>query len=170
MRKVETHYLEYFWPMRHYLITCGSGAESNVVAVSFCMPVAKEPPMVACAIGRDMWSAELIDRHGEFVVNVPAQELRREVYYCGTHSGRDVDKFEGAGLTRAPARHAQAPIVAECVAHVECEVEDSLVVGDKVLFAGVVLDAYADEDVASGAREVEFASGAFPTSVYGTRF
>mgnify|MGYP001828814709 CR=1 FL=1 len=169
MKKVDTHHLEYFWPMRHYLVTCGGGADANIIAVSFCMPVAKEPPMVACSIGRDMLSADLVARSGEFVVNVPPWDLRREVYYCGTHSGREVDKFAETGLTPGPARRVAAPIVAECVAHVECKVEESLVVGDKVLFTGVVLDAYADEDVATGARKVEFASGAFPKSVYGTR-
>ncbi len=79
--------------------------------------------MVACAIGRTMYSAEIILQTGEFVINVPPQELKRQIYFCGFHSGRDVDKFKETGLTPLPARHVDVLIIAECVAHIECHVE-----------------------------------------------
>jgi len=123
MNKIDTEYLKYFWPMRHYLVTCGSSGLANIIAVSFCMPVSKEPSMVACAIGRTMYSAEIILQTGEFVINVPPQELKRQIYFCGFHSGRDVDKFKETGLTPLPARHVDVLIIAECVAHIECHVE-----------------------------------------------
>jgi len=50
--KTDAEYLEFMWPMRHFLITCGDIKEkSNIIALSFCMPVSKEPPLIACAIG-----------------------------------------------------------------------------------------------------------------------
>ena len=170
MRKVETEYLKYLWPMRNYLITCGSQGRANIIAVSFCMPVAKVPPMVACAIGKEMYSQELIAQSGEFVINVPTQDMKPQIYYCGFHSGRDVDKFEMTGLTQKRARHVQVPIIAECVAHLECHVQETLDTGDKRLFAAKVVDAYADEDVAQGRRQVQYPIGEFPEKVYGTRF
>jgi len=170
MNKLETEYLKYFWPMRHYLVTCGRGSRSNIIAVSFCMPVAKEPPTVACAIGQKMYSCELIRQTGEFVINVPTQEMTRQVYYCGTHSGRDCDKFRETGLTPLPARHISAPIIAECVAHIECRVTQSISTGDKRLFIAIVLDAYADEDVEQGRRTIEYAAGDFPHKIYGNRW
>ena len=70
--RVDVEYLEYLWPMRHYLITCGDiHSAANIIAVSFCMPVSKEPPMVACAIGKTAYSCDLIEHSGEFVINVP---------------------------------------------------------------------------------------------------
>jgi len=43
--KTAVEYLEFMWPMRHSLITCGDiEGKSNIIAVSFCMPVSKEPP------------------------------------------------------------------------------------------------------------------------------
>ncbi len=171
MSKVEVEYLEYLWPMRHYLVTCGVfPGQANIIAVSFCMPVSKAPPLIACAIGLGAYSRELIDKSGEFVVNVPTEEIRRQTYYCGYHSGRQVDKFQETGLTAQPARQVRAPIIAECVAHMECRVEQAVDAGDKRLFIGVVLDAYADDDVVQGRRTVEYGAGDFPRKVYGIRF
>jgi len=170
MHKIDTEYLKYFWPMRHYLVTCGSGKSANIIAISFCMPVSKEPPMVACGIGRTMYSAEIILQTGEFVINVPPQELKRQIYFCGSHSGRDVDKFNQTGLTPLAARHVHAPIIAECPAHMECRVAQTISTGDKYLFVATVVDAYADEDVEQGRRMVDYATGDFPKKVYGGRF
>lgn len=171
MRKTDVEYLEYMWPMRHFLITCSTiqGA-ANIIAVSFCMPVSKVPPMVACAIGHGTYSCGLIEQTREFVVNVPPQDLKRHIYYCGFHSGRQVNKFQETGLTPQPARSVNVPIITECVAHMECRVEQMTDTGDKRLFIGTVLEAYADEDLVHGLRTVEYAAGDFPRKIYGTRF
>jgi flavin reductase (DIM6/NTAB) family NADH-FMN oxidoreductase RutF len=170
MIKIPTEYLKYLWPMRHYLVTSGGPDQANIIAVSFCMPVAKEPPMLACAIGRRAYSSELIRASGELVVNVPTQGMKREIYYCGFHSGRDVDKFKETGLTPHPARLIAVPIIKECVAHLECRLDKTVGVGDKLLFVAAVIEAYADEDVEQGRRILEHAAGDFPVKVYGTRY
>ncbi len=171
MQKIDVEYLEYMWPMRHFLITCGVIQEKmNIIAVSFCMPVSNIPPMLACAIGQDMYSCELIDGTREFVVNVPPQELKRQIYYCGFHSGREADKFQETGLSPQAARSVNAPIIQECVAHIECRVEQMTDAGDKRLFIGRVLEAYADENLVQGLRTVKYAAGEFPRKIYGGRF
>lgn len=36
--------------------SCGDiEKKSNIIAVSFCMPVSKKPPLIACAVGRDTY-------------------------------------------------------------------------------------------------------------------
>jgi len=169
MNKTNTDYLKYFWPMRHYLVSCGCGERANIITVGFCMPVSKDPPMIACAIGQKMYSSELIQQTPEFVINVPTQEMNRQIYYCGFHSGRDVNKFKETGLTPHPSRNISPPVIRECVAHMECRVEQSLNCGDKILFIATVVGAYADEDVERGDRRVEYAAGGFPEKVYGVR-
>jgi len=169
MRDVE--YLEFLWPMRHYLVSCGeTDGRSNIIAVSFCMPVSKKPPLVACAISKVAYSTELMSVSREFVVNVPTSDLNRQIYFCGTHSGRDTDKFEQTGLTPRPARKLKAPIIKECVAFMECRVVNRVEVGDKVLFVGEVVEAYATDNAVSAKSGLRFAEGDFPHKVYGTRF
>jgi hypothetical protein len=122
--KIEVEYLQFMWPMRHFLITCGEmGRKSNIIAVSFCMPVSKEPPLIACAIGKEAYSCKLIESTKEFIVNVPPKELRPKIYYCSFHSGYQIDKFKETDLTPQPARkdcrlifrfHPSAPIYPRC--------------------------------------------------------
>jgi len=161
--KVDVEYLEFLWPLRTYLITCGDiASKANIIAVSFCMPAAGQPPQLVCSIGKPFYSHELIDRTGEFIVNVPPQSLKKEVYYCGSRSGRQVNKFAETGLTPLAAKRVKAPIIAECVAHMECIVVGKLDtkpydgedirpnIANKTLFLGEVVEAYADEDYALG--------------------
>ncbi|MHC1623026.1 MAG: flavin reductase family protein [Candidatus Methanospirareceae archaeon] len=169
--RTDVEYLEFLWPMRHYLITCGDiVSKANIIAVSLCMPVSKEPPLIACAIGRGAYSSTVIERTQEFVVNVPPKALEPQIYYCGFHSGYDVDKFKETGLTPQPARRVKAPIIAECVAWMECNVRQEIETGDKNLFVGEVIEAYADEALVTGERHIEYAHGGFPRKIYATRF
>lgn len=65
---------------------------------------------------------ELIKAAGEFTVSVPTKALlRKELAFAGTKSGRDLDKFNGHGLTAAPAQAVNAPIIDECGLHFECK-------------------------------------------------
>jgi len=169
--KIDVEYLEFMWPMRHFLITCGDiERKSNIIAVSFCMPVSKEPPLIACAIGRGAYSCKLIESTKEFIVNIPPSELKMKIYYCGFHSGYQVDKFKETGLTPQKARKIKAPIIDECVAFMECKVRQEIETGDKKLFIGEVIEAYADESLAKREMKVEYAKGDFPNKIYATRF
>ncbi len=182
--KVDVEYLEFLWPIKTYLITCGNmAAKANIVVVSFCMPAAGQPPQVACSIGKAFYSYELIEQTGEFIVNVPTKALQKAVYYCGTHSGRHVDKFKETGLTPLPARRLKAPIIVECIAHMECVVVGKLDtkpytnsdlkpnIANKTLFLGEVVEAYADEAYTEGELKTDCLSeGSFPHRVYGLRF
>ncbi len=60
-------------------------------------------------------------KNGSFTVSVPLHDMRKQLNFAGTKSGRDVDKFAGHGLTAAPAQAVNAPIVRECELQLECE-------------------------------------------------
>lgn len=169
--KTDVEYLQFMWPMRHFLITCGDlQKESNIISVSFCMPVSKVPPLIACAIGIESYSNKLIEKTKEFIVNIPSEELKTKIYYCGFHSGYQVNKFKETGLTPRPARKVHPPLIDECVAHMECIVKQEIRTGDKNLFIGMVIEAYAEESLIKGERKIGFAKGDFPSNIYATRF
>lgn len=169
--KEPAEYLKFMWPMRTFLVTCGETRDRpNIIAVSFCMPVSRKPPLLACAIGKETHSSGLIDRYGEFIVNVPTAEVWRKVFFCGSHSGATVDKFEETGFTPRRGLKVMAPIIEECVAHMECRLKERVETGEKYLYIGEVVEAYADNDVLSGEREVEYHYGEFPGQVYSIRF
>ncbi len=132
------------------LASCCDGNVRNIITLAWATPVSIEPPMVAIAVAPARFSHQLIERSGEFAINVPGSVLLPAVWYCGTHSGREGDKFDAAGLTGSDAASISAPLVAECFAHIECSITDSPTVGDHTLFVGEAVSARIEEDAFDG--------------------
>ncbi|UCE17967.1 MAG: flavin reductase family protein [Gemmatimonadota bacterium] len=129
------------------LITSQSGGRPNIMTAAWQTPVSKDPPLVAVSIAPGRYSHQLIEESREFVVNVPSHVLLKEVHGCGTVSGQEVDKFRKFGLTPEDAAHVGAPLIKECIAHLECRLYDSFGIGDHTLFVGQVLAASVEEDL-----------------------
>jgi flavin reductase (DIM6/NTAB) family NADH-FMN oxidoreductase RutF len=121
-------------------------AKCNIITLAWITPVSIDPPMLAIAVAPARFSHDLIVRSGEFVVNVPSPDLLDAVWYCGTKSGRDVDKFEGANLAQEEGAKVAAPLVAECFAHIECRVVDAPTAGDHTLFVGEAVAARVESE------------------------
>jgi flavin reductase (DIM6/NTAB) family NADH-FMN oxidoreductase RutF len=135
-------------PMHTFLISCvGKSGKPNITTLAWAMPTSKEPPLVAISIIPSHQSHTLIQESGEFIVNVPTLELLKAVYACGSLTGRSFDKFKKANLTPMPAKKVKPPAIRECIAHIECEVENQFSTGDHTVFVGRILEAYADAGV-----------------------
>jgi flavin reductase (DIM6/NTAB) family NADH-FMN oxidoreductase RutF len=67
--------------------------------------------------------------------------------FCGTKSGRNHDKFKEAGLTQLPGKKVKAPLIKECVGHLECKLHSQYITGDHMIFVGEIVEAYADKGV-----------------------
>lgn len=132
------------------LVSCSHDGKRNLITLAWTSPVSADPRLVAVAVAPGRFSHDLIRESREFVVNVPSSEILPAVWECGTVSGRDVDKFESAGLTAEQAQSVKAPLVAECFAHIECRVVAAPVLGDHTLFVGEVLAASAELEAFDG--------------------
>ena len=65
----------------------------------------------------------LIERGGYFTVSVPRPgELEKELEFCGTRSGRELDKVRELGLELVPGKAGPVPLLAQCDLHYECRV------------------------------------------------
>jgi flavin reductase (DIM6/NTAB) family NADH-FMN oxidoreductase RutF len=128
------------------LASCHHGGVRNIITLAWATPVSIDPPMLAIAVAPARFSHYLIEQSGEFVVNVPGEHLLPAVWYCGTRSGRDGDKFEASGLTASPAERVGAPLIEECFAHIECAVVDSPTEGDHTVFVGEVVSASVEAE------------------------
>ena len=79
-------------------------------------------PVFMALVRRQRHSWQMIADAGEFTLSVPTKNvLKDELLFAGTKSGRDYDKFNGHGITAAPAQKVNAPVVAECGIHFECK-------------------------------------------------
>jgi flavin reductase (DIM6/NTAB) family NADH-FMN oxidoreductase RutF len=139
------YYYRLLHPMHTVLISCvGKEGKPNITTIAWAMPTSIEPPLIAISVSPKRHSHKLIDETKEFTVNIPTLEILQAVYACGSLTGRSFDKFKKAGLTPIPGRKVKAPAIRECVAQLECVVDDQLITGDHTIFVGRIVDAYAD--------------------------
>ena len=143
-------------PRNTVLVSCiGKDGKANIVTLAWCMPTSINPPLVAISITPGKHSHRLIQESGEFVVNIPTMDIVKETLICGNVSGRTVNKFRRAKLTPIPAQKVRAPLIKECIAHLECRLSQQVTTGEQTLFVGEVLTASANEGVFTDVFDVK---------------
>ncbi len=125
----------------------------NVMAASWAMPLDFDPPKVVVVIDRNTLTRELVDASQEFALSVPPRALADTTLAVGSASGRSTDKWSQYGLSSIPASRIDAPLVAGCIAWLECRVLEERAVEQKYdLFIADVVAASADDRVFSAGR------------------
>lgn len=135
-------------PMHTVLVTCvGKASKPNVLTLAWAMPTSRDPALIAVSVAPSRYSHRLIGETKEFVVNLPTVEIVKETLACGRTSGKNTNKFDETELTPLPAKKVKAPIIKECVAHLECILHSQFKTGDHTIFVGKVVAAYANKGV-----------------------
>jgi flavin reductase (DIM6/NTAB) family NADH-FMN oxidoreductase RutF len=116
------------------LVSTAGKNRPNVMTMGFHMVVQHDPPLIGCIIGPWDYSYRALRESGECVIAIPTVDLARKVVDIGNCSGEDVDKFDKFKLTPLPARDVGAPLIAECLANIECRVADTALVDKYSLF------------------------------------
>jgi flavin reductase (DIM6/NTAB) family NADH-FMN oxidoreductase RutF len=137
------------------LITSRLGEKINVMTAAWQMPVSFKPMLVAVSIGHERFSHKLILEGREFVINIPHLEMIKEVLCCGTHSGKDKDKFDLCNLSPVKAQKVKIPLIKECIGNIECKLYVHYEAGDHTIFVGEVVAASVKEGIFDGHLKVE---------------
>lgn len=122
----------------------------NIITLAWQMPVSHNPPLSAISIAKSHFSHQLIEISKTFVINVPNVDLLKQVKFCGSVSGRYIDKFKESNLTPIPAKVVKSPLIKECIGHLECEVIEIHPAGDHTIFIGKIVAASANKDLFEG--------------------
>ena len=143
-------------PMHTVLVSCTEKTgKPNVLPLAWAMPTSRSPALVAVSVAPNRYSHGLIEETNEFVINLPTVDVFGETLTCGRTSGKNHDKFAETGLTPLPARKVKAPIIKECIAHLECKLHSQFKTGDHTVFIGEVVEAYANKDVFLDKYDIE---------------
>ncbi len=120
-------------------------------------------PVFIAYVRYSRYTYDLLDKAEDYTINVPKEgTLKKELAFCGTKSGRDIDKFKETELTLAPARKVQSPIIKECALQYECKMlykqtQEPALIDDAVkeryyptpdthiMFFGEIVDSYLTE-------------------------
>jgi len=136
------------YPLPAVLVTCGDvAAEKNAITLAWVGTAASEPPCLAIGVRPTRYSYGLIQRYGDFVVNLPRADQIPILEYCGAVSGRTEDKFAKAGITAVRSENVRAPMVAEFPVNIECKVKNRIALGSHDLFVAEVLGVHASPEV-----------------------
>jgi len=114
----------------------------NIMTMGWHMMLEFTPALFVTCISSGNHSHKMIRRSRQCVVNVPTLELIDTVVKIGNCSGSDIDKFKEFGLTAVKAERVKAPLIAECYASFECELDDDRLVAERDLFIWRVTKAH----------------------------
>jgi len=125
---------------------------SNAAPFSFVMPASCDPPLIAFASSPDHHTVKNILKAKDFVVNIPDQEVLKELWVCAKDFPAGVSEIKKAGLTEEKSTKVKSPGIKECFAHFECKLFKKYLVGDHLLIVGKILQAYVRDEYFSGGK------------------
>jgi len=117
------------------------GEKDNIITLAMCHVFSFRPPYIGVGIGSKRYSYGLFKGSKDFAVNIPDKKLLKATEICGSKSGRRVDKFEAAGLTREKAEKISSPLIEECPVNIECVKVNEVEAGDHTWFVGEIVAA-----------------------------
>lgn len=80
-------------------------------------------PMFVAYVRESRYTRELLDQNPEFTVNCPLDETSAKILgFCGTKSGRDIDKFKEMALHTEQPEAIGVPGICEFPLTLECKV------------------------------------------------
>ena len=132
-------------PLPSVMVTCGSADKANIITIGWCGVVSTRPARIYISVRPERHSHALISETGEFVVNLVPSALAEVCDYCGTVTGRLVDKAAKTGLTLVPSEAVACPTIDDSPLSLECRVIETLHEGSHDMFIADVVSVSVDE-------------------------
>ena len=81
----------------------------------------KRPIMMVC-VRLTRHTFPIIESADDFTVSIPSSDMRDEIAFCGTKSGRDYDKHKECNLHLTDSQKVVTPIIKVRGLHYECKI------------------------------------------------
>ncbi len=129
-----------------WVSTTSAEGVDNLAPHSFFTVACVDPPVVQfTSVGRKD-SLRNAEATGEFVVSLAPEALFEEINATATDFPADRDEFAEVGLEREPSLRVRPPRVAASPVAIECELHDTITLGDSTVVFGRVVHLAVDED------------------------
>jgi flavin reductase (DIM6/NTAB) family NADH-FMN oxidoreductase RutF/catechol 2,3-dioxygenase-like lactoylglutathione lyase family enzyme len=107
------------------------------------------PTILVLAVRTEYRTARNIEETGQFVINIPGDDLVATSWVIGLeHQAHGSELFDENGLTPIPAIELSPPRIAECRAHLECEVVELKPFDGELAVFGKIVAASMNSDIA----------------------
>ena len=140
MSRIKLGAVPLVYPIPIVLVGTLVDGRANFTEVGDCAVMGINPALVTVSLSASHHTAKGIGESQAFSINLPSTQLLSQTDYCGTVSGRDVDKsllftvFEG--------EHTKVPMIQECPVGLECHVQETVQIEHRRIFVAEVLECY----------------------------
>ena len=118
-------------------LTVKSGSALNTMTIGWAtFGIVWQKPIMMVAVRSSRHTFGIMEAAKDFTVTVPAGGMDKELAFCGSKSGRDVDKFKQCNLKTTDSRRVVSPIIKTPGRHYEC----------KIIYKSAMDPAYFDKD------------------------
>jgi len=131
-----------------FLVALDKNGRANPMTIGWAqIGIVWGRPTLTVLVRKSRYTYSCLLETPDFTVNAPASgTLSKELLFCGTKSGRDVDKAAACGLTFKQAQKVQTPIVSECELHYECKTVLRKQLSATDFSSPAILDEYYQDD------------------------
>ena len=128
--------------------TLNAHGEPNLAPKSWITMASFSGPIIAFGCNTAHATYQNIVATGAFVINIPAEPLAEQIWLLIRFHG--AERLWQSGFTFQPAQKVKPPLIAECRAHLECELESVKRYADEVVIFGTIVAASIDADCQIG--------------------
>ena len=147
---------ERLYPNPVALISSSYAEKDNIITLAWLGTVCSEPPMISISVRPSRYSNELIKKSKEFIINIPDSKMVEVCNFCGSKTGRDIDKFKVLGLHKEKGFVLNTPMIKECPISIECYVRQILNLGSHDVFIGEVVSVNVEEEFIYTDGDIDF--------------
>ncbi|MBO6008553.1 MAG: flavin reductase family protein [Lachnospiraceae bacterium] len=136
----------FLYPLPAVMVSCSDKkGRNNIITIAWTGTVCSDPPMVYISVRKERYSYPMIKETGEFVINLPSEDLTYALDKAGCTTGKKIDKFRELGLTPAKSNAVDCVSIAEAPVCLECKVTQVLELGSHDMFLAEVVSVSVDE-------------------------
>ncbi|MEG0663932.1 MAG: flavin reductase family protein [Clostridia bacterium] len=157
-------------PVPVVLVTCKHNNKDNIITIGWTGIVCSKPPMLYISVRKERFSYELIEKSGEFVVNLTTQKMVRATDLCGVRSGKNIDKFKECNLTRQQSATVDVPSIAQSPVNLECSVVSQTDFGSHTMFVAKIQSVSVDETLIDNKGKLDLKRANLLTYAHGSYY
>jgi len=104
-------------------LTVKAGDALNTMTIGWAtIGICWSKPIFMIAVRDSRHTFGILEQAADFSVTVPLTDMHSQVMFCGTKSGRDVDKYRECNLALTAARKVSSPIIDTAGIQFECKI------------------------------------------------
>ncbi|MEW6668621.1 MAG: flavin reductase family protein [Thermodesulfobacteriota bacterium] len=104
-------------------LTAKAGSDLNTMTIGWALlGFVWGKPILMVAVRKTRHTFSIMERAADFTVSVPTADMHEALMFCGTRSGREVDKYRACGIKTKAGLKTTSPVLQVSGIHFECRI------------------------------------------------